>query len=338
MSRKEEDKEKEKRHFQSSPRRSRGDVNYSEDDNNLSREEGMKALDGDVDDVFEGEDNGQCDGQSYGEDEEEFKPEKIVDHREKADGSLEFMVKWEGYPKEDNTWEAKESLKEVTGGKAAIKAYEKAHGLGKYAKDNKDHKEDDEQPPRKTRSSDASTSGSVDGSKKVEDYLGRKISPSVSAKSSGSDEEKSPPTTSHASQENQESIDRSVAILNEINEHKDNKKPFGYQLGWISTKVEETYHITEEKYFLIRYRDPEGKEEDKVEWTPPRKAFAFCVDALTSYYQDVLIKIEERERRLGIVHVPVVKGEVKSEESSDEENSPRAKAKNERKQITYPNL
>merc|ERR1712126_632040 len=43
------------------------------------------------------------------ESEEEYKVEKVLDKRKTKGGKLEFLIKWEGYPDEDNTWEPEEN-------------------------------------------------------------------------------------------------------------------------------------------------------------------------------------------------------------------------------------
>lgn len=43
------------------------------------------------------------------ESEEEFKVEKIIDKRKTKRGKIEYLIKWEGYPDEDNTWEPEDN-------------------------------------------------------------------------------------------------------------------------------------------------------------------------------------------------------------------------------------
>ena len=37
-------------------------------------------------------------------------PERIIDHRETSSGNLEFLVRWEGWGKDDDTWEPRENI------------------------------------------------------------------------------------------------------------------------------------------------------------------------------------------------------------------------------------
>lgn len=39
------------------------------------------------------------------EGEEEYEIEAIRDHRGRPNGSIEYLIKWKGYPESDNTWE-----------------------------------------------------------------------------------------------------------------------------------------------------------------------------------------------------------------------------------------
>lgn len=46
---------------------------------------------------------------SDGEEEEEYSVEKILDKRTKG-GKVEYLIKWEGYPDSENTWEPQDNL------------------------------------------------------------------------------------------------------------------------------------------------------------------------------------------------------------------------------------
>ena len=69
------------------------------------------------------EDEGDDDEEESGE-EEEYEVERIRKHRLCDDGSIEFQVRWKGYPdSDDDTWEPRENLAEVE----ALAVYEAAH-------------------------------------------------------------------------------------------------------------------------------------------------------------------------------------------------------------------
>merc|ERR1712126_654122 len=48
-------------------------------------------------------------GRGSDEEEEEYSVEKILDKRTKG-GKVEYLIKWEGYPDSENTWEPQDNL------------------------------------------------------------------------------------------------------------------------------------------------------------------------------------------------------------------------------------
>ena len=46
------------------------------------------------------------------QEEEEYQVERIVEMRKMANGTFEYLVKWVGYPEEDNTWEVESNVSE----------------------------------------------------------------------------------------------------------------------------------------------------------------------------------------------------------------------------------
>lgn len=56
--------------------------------------------------------------------EPEFEVEKIVDHRQTRNGKNEYLVKWKGYPLEEDGWEPEANLQECK----ALDAFERACG------------------------------------------------------------------------------------------------------------------------------------------------------------------------------------------------------------------
>jgi len=76
--------------------------------------------------------------------EEEYTVEKILDKRTRG-GKTEYLIKWEGYPDSENTWEPDENLDcpEI------ISAFEEKL---KAKKDDKKRKKDAESPAQKKKS------------------------------------------------------------------------------------------------------------------------------------------------------------------------------------------
>lgn len=64
------------------------------------------------------------------ESEEEFKVERIIDKRKTKRGKMEYLIKWEGYPDEDNTWEPEENCE----CKERIEEFDKNYQDKMYAK------------------------------------------------------------------------------------------------------------------------------------------------------------------------------------------------------------
>jgi len=82
---------------------------------------------------------------SDGEEEEEYSVEKILDKRMKG-GKVEYLIKWEGYPDSENTWEPQENLDcpEI------INAFE-AKAKGKKEETKKRKKEAEPAPSKKKK-------------------------------------------------------------------------------------------------------------------------------------------------------------------------------------------
>ena len=40
-----------------------------------------------------------------GDNDEEFRVEKIIDKRFDADGKIQYLIRWKGYDEKDNSWE-----------------------------------------------------------------------------------------------------------------------------------------------------------------------------------------------------------------------------------------
>ncbi|CAG0890861.1 unnamed protein product [Darwinula stevensoni] len=69
---------------------------------------------------------------------EEFIVEKIIDKRLKS-GKVEYLLKWRGYPDEDNTWEPEENL----ACQELIKAFNAARDDDKKSTTSTEHKKED---------------------------------------------------------------------------------------------------------------------------------------------------------------------------------------------------
>jgi hypothetical protein len=59
------------------------------------------------------------------EDEEEYEVEAIADHR-RINNKMEYLLQWQGYPREDWTWEPESELAHC---KDILNKYKRDHGL-----------------------------------------------------------------------------------------------------------------------------------------------------------------------------------------------------------------
>merc|ERR1711962_1660302 len=63
----------------------------------------------------------------------EYVVEKILDHRLAPDGRKQYLLKWKGYPDEENTWEPSENLNCMK----LIATYESKTGRGRKKNESK---------------------------------------------------------------------------------------------------------------------------------------------------------------------------------------------------------
>lgn len=61
------------------------------------------------------------------DEQEEYEVEAILKHRKNKQGRIEYLVKWQGYPNSDNTWQ---TSKDLNNAKQILDVYKKAKKLG----------------------------------------------------------------------------------------------------------------------------------------------------------------------------------------------------------------